>query len=105
MSWFSSKAIETGIIIVILHVTCYKLILKVQSKSSHDCAAPGSSSNLLKGLLIAKNSETFIYFTKITAVTWSINKVVPVSIALDSSSIFFCFKLQLFQLPRTSMAE
>ena len=53
----------------------------------------------------AKNSETFIHFTKITAVTWSINNIIPVPIALDSCSIFFCFKLQPFQLPRTSMVE
>ena len=27
-------------------------------------------------------SEIFVYFTKITAATWSINKIIPVSIVL-----------------------
>ena len=42
------------------------------------------------GELIKKNSdvpksETLLYFTKITAATWSTNKIIPVSIALGSS--------------------
>ena len=29
-----------------------------------------------------QKSETFVNFTKITAATWSVNKIIPVSIAL-----------------------
>ena len=39
-------------------------------------------SELIKNLSNAQKAETFIYFTKITVANLSINKIIPVSIAL-----------------------
>ena len=40
-------------------------------------------NKLMKYISDVPKSETFVYLTKITAVTWSINKILPVSIALS----------------------
>ena len=39
-------------------------------------------SELIKNISDMPKSETFVYFTKITAATWSINKIITVSRAL-----------------------
>jgi len=66
------------------------------NNSSH-CAAHQTEVQMVERFseLIKKNlsdlqkSETFVYFTKITAATWSINKIIPVSIALVPSISLF----------------
>jgi len=47
------------------------------------------SELIKKNLSDLQKSETFVYFTKITAATWSINKIIPVSIALVPSISLF----------------
>ena len=41
-------------------------------------------SELILNLSDLQKSETFVYFTKITAATWSINNIIPVFIALPA---------------------
>ena len=48
-------------------------------------------SESIKNLSDAQKLETFIYFTLIAAATLSINKSIPVSMALMTHSFFFLF--------------
>ena len=54
--------------------------------SYYHCAAPGSTANLrselIRNISDVPKSKLFVYFTKITAATWSINIIIPVSTAL-----------------------
>ena len=43
-----------------------------------------------------QNQRSYVYFSKITAATWSINRIIPVSIALlQGSKMFFLAKSSL----------
>ena len=44
-------------------------------------------SEMIKNLSDLLKSETFVYFTKITAAPWFIIKIIPVSIALPPVDI------------------
>ena len=44
-------------------------------------------SELMKNLSDMPKLETFVYITKITVTTWSINDIIPVSIALVSLNL------------------
>ena len=58
-------------------------------------------------------SETFVYFTKNAATTWPINKIMPVSIALDlptatdalASEAAFMENIGLYLKPRQSLTK
>ena len=41
-------------------------------------------SELIKNISDIPKSDNFVYFTKITAVTWSIDEIIPVSMALEN---------------------
>jgi len=63
------------------------------------------SELIKKNLSDLQKSETFVYFTKITAATWSINKIILVSIALVQASLYslllsllLCFNLHTYYI-------
>ena len=73
----TSKAIETGIVLSIEKTfTCFEKwsLIKQQLLFTES----------IKNILDVPKSETFVYFTKIMAAIWSINKIISVSIALDT---------------------
>ena len=49
---------------------------------------------MINNLSDVPKSETFLYFSKIAAATWSINKIIPVSISLIEFNLFFLGKLK-----------
>ena len=55
--------------------------------SSYQYVAPCSRSNSFKGFVNVPKSETFVCYIKNTAATWSINRIIPVSIALNRISL------------------
>ena len=67
----------------------------------------------MKTLSDVPRSETFVYFTKNAATTWPINKIMPVSIALElptatdalASEAAFMENIGLYLKPRQSLTK
>ena len=70
-------------------------------------------SELMKNPSDVPRSETYVYISKITATTWPINKIIPVSIALDlptatdalASEAAFMENIGLYLKPRQSLTK
>ena len=61
-------------------------------------------SELMKNLSDMPKSETFVYITKITAATLSINKIIPVSIPLILLSAYLKSRLLKYILKYVSVS-
>ena len=100
------KTVETGIILWVVQIKKnFNVFLKKGTSSRF--------SELIKNPSDVPRSETYVYFKKITATTWPINKIIPVSIALDlptatdalASEAAFMENIGLYLKPRQSLTK